>query len=420
MPQRVFFSWQADTPTNVGRNFLRGVLDRICKELVTDTTVDDALREVEVDSDTQGVAGQPPIAETIFKKIDDAAVVVADMTFTGTRLDGRPTPNPNVLIEYGWALKSLGNSRVVTVMNSFYGIPNRENLPFDLAHLRWPMTYGLGPETEPATKAEEKRKFTEDLKRAVQASLAQVPTPPVPQSPRFEEMSPSDGPARFRAAAEALGVDEDLGLEVFLQPGPAMWLRIVPIAAPQNRWTTSELLLKGQEENSVLFPLRRRAGDYSYVRARDGHGIYYVPAGADRSSKRILTDTIAFAFRTGELWAVDVGFLALDTDRLYYSDIEETFVKAAENYRRYLALLGVEAPYKWNAGLVGVRGRRLGFPPRAGHVWGPYGGPTCAADTVELSGTIGDQQTGLEALLPFFEHIFEECGIRRPDYLPTK
>jgi hypothetical protein len=35
----------------------------------------------------------------------------------GKHLDGEPIPNPNVLIEYGWALKSLGYKRIVAVMN---------------------------------------------------------------------------------------------------------------------------------------------------------------------------------------------------------------------------------------------------------------------------------------------------------------
>src|SRR5258708_6997668 len=106
MSNTIFFSWQADTPNNCGRTFLKNVLEEVCAAITADTELDEALRDVEVDTDTKGVAGQPPIAETIFRKIDSAGVFIADMTFTGTRLDGRPTPNPNVLIEYGWALKS--------------------------------------------------------------------------------------------------------------------------------------------------------------------------------------------------------------------------------------------------------------------------------------------------------------------------
>ena len=67
----------------------------------------------------------------------------SSQTFIGKRPDGRSTPNPNVLIEYGWALKSLGLSRMLTVMNSAFGEPTRASMPFDMAHLRFPITYNL-------------------------------------------------------------------------------------------------------------------------------------------------------------------------------------------------------------------------------------------------------------------------------------
>src|SRR6185312_6237834 len=104
MATPIFFSWQSDTPSSIGRGFVREALEEACRELASDTTIDEAHRDLAVDSDTQDVPGQPPIVDTIFKKIDASAVFVADMTFTGNRLDGRPTPNANVLVEHGWAL----------------------------------------------------------------------------------------------------------------------------------------------------------------------------------------------------------------------------------------------------------------------------------------------------------------------------
>jgi hypothetical protein len=64
-----------------------------------DTTVEEAIRQLTVDRDTKGVPGSPPIVDTIFRKIDGTAIFVPDLTFVGKRADGRPTPNPNVLIE---------------------------------------------------------------------------------------------------------------------------------------------------------------------------------------------------------------------------------------------------------------------------------------------------------------------------------
>src|SRR5580658_3386196 len=124
MTTTIFLSWQADTSKTVGRNFIERTLERVVGRIGDDITLEEAVRNVEVDRDTKNVPGSPPIVETIFGKIDKAAVFVPDLTFVGIRADGRPTPNPNVLIEYGWALKSLGHGRIVPVMNTAFGIPN--------------------------------------------------------------------------------------------------------------------------------------------------------------------------------------------------------------------------------------------------------------------------------------------------------
>lgn len=86
----IFFSWQADTPTREGRNFIERALERAAKRISVDTNVEEAIRELEIDRDTKGAPGSPPIVETIFRKIDKAAVFVPDLTFVGKRLDGRP------------------------------------------------------------------------------------------------------------------------------------------------------------------------------------------------------------------------------------------------------------------------------------------------------------------------------------------
>lgn len=143
MKRSVFFSWQADTNTKTGRNLIERALEQALKELSKDPAVTNAERDLYVDRDTAGVPGSPPIVETIFNKIDNAFAFVPDLTFVGRRLDGRPTPNPNVLIEYGWGLKSLGFNRLIPVMNVAYGEPTAESMPFDLRHLRHPISFSL-------------------------------------------------------------------------------------------------------------------------------------------------------------------------------------------------------------------------------------------------------------------------------------
>src|SRR5206468_3441435 len=101
-----------------------------------------------LDKDTQGVPGSPPIAQTILAKIDNSAVFVADLTFVGKSLPmlgsrERLFPNPNVMIEYGYALSHHGHDRIITVLNTAFGESHTDNLPFDLRHLRWPIKYHL-------------------------------------------------------------------------------------------------------------------------------------------------------------------------------------------------------------------------------------------------------------------------------------
>src|SRR5665213_655874 len=175
MPSTIFFSWQFDTPTATGRNFLRGALEDACRTLGRDAEIEDAHRELAVDSDTQDVPGHPPVVDTILKKIDAASVFVADMTFVAERRGGGRSPNPNVLIEYGWALKSLTHERTILVMNTAHGNPSGEALPFDLRASRWPFQYHLPDDAAAETKAEVKRLLTKHLVGAVRACLKTIP-----------------------------------------------------------------------------------------------------------------------------------------------------------------------------------------------------------------------------------------------------
>lgn len=116
------------------------------KRLHSDAMLENALRDatVELDKDTKGVAGSPPIAQTILKKIEECAIFVADLTFVGESLKqlndpsdkSRLFPNPNVLIEHGFALKCHGHGALVGIMNTAFGKPDAESLPFDLRHVK--------------------------------------------------------------------------------------------------------------------------------------------------------------------------------------------------------------------------------------------------------------------------------------------
>jgi hypothetical protein len=82
---------------------------------------------------------------------------MADMTFVARRPDGGNSPNPKVLIEYDYALRSLTHERIICVMNTAYGKPSAEALPFDLRHVRWPRCYELDEAATPEARAEQRK-----------------------------------------------------------------------------------------------------------------------------------------------------------------------------------------------------------------------------------------------------------------------
>src|SRR5262245_5962387 len=100
----VFYSWQSDSPSKFNRSFIERALKEALKRLRSDAALELALRNttIELDKDTQGVPGSPPIVETILKKIEECAVFVADVTYVGTSKEGftntsgsaRRFPNP--------------------------------------------------------------------------------------------------------------------------------------------------------------------------------------------------------------------------------------------------------------------------------------------------------------------------------------
>jgi hypothetical protein len=155
MSQTIFYSWQSDLSHKTNRSFIEEALKKAIREISRDTDLENADRpetetQLELDKDTKGVTGSPPIVETILGKIEKATIFVPDLTFVCSS-DRRHTPNPNVLIEYGYALKVLGHSRIIPIMNEAYGKVNEHSLPFDMKHLRWPRTYDL-PENADADK----------------------------------------------------------------------------------------------------------------------------------------------------------------------------------------------------------------------------------------------------------------------------
>ena len=175
MKQIVFYSWQSDLPNACNRGFIHDALEKATAAIAADDSI--AVEPV-VDRDTQGVPGSPDIASTIFAKITAADVFVADVSIIGTS-QNRSTPNPNVLIELGYAFRALGHERVVLVFNKAFG--QIEDLPFDL-RMRRVLAYDMpanGTPRAPERKALEQQ-FDHAIRAALQHHAATQTPPPIP------------------------------------------------------------------------------------------------------------------------------------------------------------------------------------------------------------------------------------------------
>lgn len=105
--------------------------------------------------------------DTIIAKIASSNIFGPDLTFVGQREDGRPLSNPNVLIEYGYALHRPGPSRIVAVMNDFYGKPTAQSLPFNQAHRRFAITYTLAQNADEEERKAARKALTEKFESAL-------------------------------------------------------------------------------------------------------------------------------------------------------------------------------------------------------------------------------------------------------------
>lgn len=156
----IFYSWQSDLPNNTNRGFIENVINDAIKSIKRDEIY---TLDLCIDRDTQGIPGSPNIASSIFDKISECDIFIADISFvTGSQDNGkRLSPNPNVLIELGYAISCLSWERIVLFFNGHSG--DGEKLPFDIK-LNRRIEYNLSQESN---KVIERKKFASILKNRI-------------------------------------------------------------------------------------------------------------------------------------------------------------------------------------------------------------------------------------------------------------
>lgn len=162
----VFYSWQSWTERKNNYNFIGDAI----KEAIKPT--DSLTYDLTLDRDTLDTSGAVTIVDTIFEKIEKCYIFICDVTPVATLptdKNNNQIPNPNVLLELGFAVAHIGWSRVILVANS--ANLRIEELPFDLRGRKL-LRYRLGNEE---TRAETKRKFSNDIRDAIDLILRDSP-----------------------------------------------------------------------------------------------------------------------------------------------------------------------------------------------------------------------------------------------------
>ena len=160
---KIFYSWQSDLPNTTNRGFIESALEKAILNINKETNI-----PLAIDKDTSNKAGSPDIAHTIFEKIDDCFLFIADISLITVGSDScKMSPNPNVLIELGYAQGVLNEENIIMIFNSAFG--KIEDLPFDLRGKRI-MQYSCPKDAELDRKKGYKEALIKQLQRAIQLS----------------------------------------------------------------------------------------------------------------------------------------------------------------------------------------------------------------------------------------------------------
>jgi hypothetical protein len=198
---------------------------------------------------------------SILRKIDECGLFIADVSLTYQRLTAeakRLAPNPNVILETGYALKRLGPERVLLLQHSEYGGP--EALPFDLRGNRV-ITF------ENSRTAEEQ--LRNDLTEAIGLILRRVGIPadilpPVELDLSYRDLRIESARHQYRLPVWIKNTGEEIlsgwSLEVEFPPALLEPNYSYPIVrADQDRGTV--LMRRTEEEHSgPLYPGDKKEG----------------------------------------------------------------------------------------------------------------------------------------------------------------
>ena len=390
-------------------------MDNAVKEIHASVDFNEAER-LEVDQDTQGVLGSPAITDTIFEKIENATIVAIDVTLVGETRDSKKLLNSNVAYELGYAHGIHGPIVLLKIMNVHYG--KQDELPFDLKHRRWPISFNLSPDANIKTISFELEKLVKQLIPILRKYLSENKDGKNNSKPftRYESQS---SPAEYWKQGEALSTRKqvDKNIEYRFPNETNMYLRVSPTRElPELRLST---LLQNQNFRNLGAPLGRGGANYL---DRNKHGIIsFTPKYEDGD---LFESTQVF--RNGEIWGVN-GYMVDPSETSKIDGVTKKYIPSQayedvfkKSLIRYLKLAKTELGYigriEVEAGLVAIDGYSIAMSPQKyfDQFWGPIFDDQIIHNE---KFDIDDETAANRFLLTFFEKVFDSAGRPRPNNL---
>jgi len=316
---KIFWSRQNDIAPNVCRHFIRDALSTAIEQVGADLGLDEADRP-ELDHDTRGERGMVPIADTIRRKIKQSHVFVADLTPLLRTERGKALQNPNVLIELGWAMISLGEGKIIPVVNSAGGWTDID-LPFDIRHQR-ALFYELSEDANKKKKSLVKKSLVDDFKKAIKKNLEET-LEEIADSAQFLEAETENGNLSIWAGGNRSLVyyndsSPSQTHKATIKNCPRGYMRLVPYRWEQQPPRVSQI--RELPDHLALYPMAKCQAYGDFGSTSNGFVRFHI---WDQTIDKlpIIKDMVYFFEETGEFWLLD-GTSIVEKEEVAYLDAQ--------------------------------------------------------------------------------------------------
>ena len=352
---KIFWSWQSDYSPKTCRHFIREALVDAITQVADEIGVDDADRP-EIDHDTKGERGMADIAATILNKIADAAVFVADLTPIAQSPDGKWLPNPNVMIELGWAMHRPGWERVVGILNMASGA-KVEDLPFDIRQRRV-VTFVLSQTADKPTRAAVRSKLVKELKEALQTNLEER-SDDLAAAAKIGGVDPkANNYSIWASAGDTLAHNDAFGgarrETVAIPDVPRAFMRIIPAGWKNGAPSVSDIANLNPSESVDAPGDSGSSGNYGAT--EEGY-VRYWTTGQRESGDVASTNMTMFFSDTGEFWMLHGSVIAAHQGQLLLRD-HPMLGQWSQLLRKAMAVMDrfqAQKTRRVEAGLFGVK-----------------------------------------------------------------